>query len=105
MMFGLRSKEQVKEGIDTIFVDENIFPQTMDVLNTRSVPQGIKVLVGDWKAFDFSTKIFGAILQYPNGDGLIEDYADFVKKCTEVGAKTAIAVDIMSLVVLTPPGE
>ena len=105
MMFGLRSKEQVKEGIDTIFVDENIFPQTMDVLNTRSVPQGIKVLVGDWKAFDFSTKIFGAILQYPNGDGLIEDYADFVKKCTEVGAKTAVAADIMSLVVLTPPGE
>ena len=77
----------------------------MDVLNTRSVPQGIKVLVGDWKAFDFSTKIFGAILQYPNGDGLIEDYADFVKKCTEVGAKTAVAADIMSLVVLTPPGE
>ena len=105
MMFGLRSKEQVKEGIDTIFVDENIFPQTMDVLNTRSVPQGIKVLVGDWKAFDFSTKIFGAILQYPNGDGLIEDYADFVKKCTEEGAKTAVAADIMSLVVLTPPGE
>lgn len=105
MMFGLRSKEQVKEGIDTLFVDKNIFPQTLDVIRTRSNPQGIKLLVGDWREFDFSTKIFGAIVQYPNADGKIEDYAEFVKRCNENGAKTAVAADILSLVLLTPPGE
>lgn len=105
MMFALRSKEQVKEGIDTLFVDKNIFPQTLDVIRTRSNPQGIKLLVGDWREFDFSTKIFGAIVQYPNADGKIEDYAEFVKRCNENGAKTAVAADILSLVLLTPPGE
>lgn len=105
MMFGLRSKEQIKEGIDTLFVDKNIFPQTLDVIRTRSTPQGINLVVGDWKEFDFSTKIFGAIVQYPNANGKIEDYAEFVKRCNENGAKTAVAADILSLVLLTPPGE
>lgn len=105
MMFGLRSKEQIKEGIDTLFVDKNIFPQTLDVIRTRSTPQGINLVVGDWKEFDFSTKIFGVIVQYPNANGKIEDYAEFVKRCNENGAKTAVAADILSLVLLTPPGE
>jgi glycine dehydrogenase len=105
MMFGLRSKEQIKENINTIFVDEKIFPQTLAVLQTRSNPLNIKLLVGEWKEFDFSTKIFGAIVQYPNSDGKIENYTDFAKKCAENGAKIAVAADIMSLVLLTPPGE
>ncbi|MDR0830183.1 MAG: aminomethyl-transferring glycine dehydrogenase [Prevotellaceae bacterium] len=105
MMCGLRSKEQIKENINTIFVDKNIFPQTLAVLNTRANPQKINILVGDWKTFDFSTKVFGAIVQYPNSDGKIEDYSDFAKKCAENGAKIAVAADIMSLVLLTPPGE
>ena len=105
MMFGLRSKEQIKENINTIFVDKNIFPQTLAVLQTRSNPQKINILVGDWKDFDFSTKIFGAIVQYPNSDGKIEDYSEFAKKCAENNAKIAVAADIMPLVLLTPPGE
>ncbi|MDR3328471.1 MAG: aminomethyl-transferring glycine dehydrogenase [Prevotellaceae bacterium] len=105
MMFGLRSKEQVKEGINTIFVDENIFPQTLAVLNTRSVPQDIKLLTGDWKTFDFSTNVFGAIVQYPNSDGKIENYFAFAEKCARNNAKIAVCADIMSLVILTPPGE
>ncbi|MDR2684131.1 MAG: glycine dehydrogenase (aminomethyl-transferring), partial [Prevotellaceae bacterium] len=105
MMFGLRSKEQIKEGINTIFVDKNIFPQTLAVLKTRSNPQKINLLVGDWKEFDFSTKIFGAIVQYPNSNGKIENYTEFAKKCAENGAKIAVAADIMALVLLAPPGE
>jgi glycine dehydrogenase len=105
MMYGLRSKEQIKENINTIFIDEKIFPQTLAVLKTRSNPQKINLLVGDWKKFDFSTKIFGAIVQYPNSDGKIENYADFAKKCAENGAKIAVAADIMALVLLNPPGE
>lgn len=105
MMAVLRPKDQVKEGVNTLFVDKNIFPQTMAVLQTRSTPQGIKLLVGDWKTFDFSEKIFGAILQYPNSDGKVEDYAAFVEKCHNNGAKVAVAADIMSLVLLTAPGD
>ena len=105
MMAGLRSKEQVKEGVNTLFVDKNIFPQTLAVLNTRSVPQGIRLLVGDWKTFDFSEKVFGAIVQYPNSDGKIDNYAEFVEKCHANGAKIAVCADIMSLVLLTAPGD
>lgn len=105
MMAGLRSKDQVKEGVNTLFVDRNIFPQTLAVLQTRSTPQGIKLLIGDWKTFDFSEKIYGAILQYPNSDGKVEDYAAFVEKCQSHGAKVAVAADIMSLVLLTAPGD
>ena len=105
MMFSLRSKEMVKENVNTLFVDKNVFPQTLAVLKTRSNPQKINLLVGDWKEFDFSTKIFGAIVQYPNSDGKIEDYSDFAKKCAENNAKIAVAADIMALVLLTPPGE
>ncbi len=105
MMFGARTKAMAKEGVNTLFVDENIFPQTLAVLKTRSNPQGINLVVGNFKEFDFSTRIFGAIVQYPNGEGKIEDYSEFVGKCNENGAKVAVAADIMSLVLLIPPGE
>lgn len=105
MMYALRSRDQQKAGINKLFVDEKIFRQTKDVLATRSMPQGIELVYGDFDKFDFSTPIFGAILQYPNAEGTIADYRAFVEKAHAAGAKVAVAADIMSLVLLTPPGE
>lgn len=105
MMLALRSRDQQKAGLNKLFVDKNIWASTLDVLKTRSVPQGIELVVGDFAEFDFSTPIFGAIVQYPAADGTIADYREFASRCHENGAKVAVAADLMSLVLLTPPGE
>ena len=105
MMHAIRSREMQKAGVNTLFVDRNIFPQTADVLRTRSLPQGIQLLFGDFETFDFSTPIFGAIVQYPAGDGRIRDYREFTEKCHAHGAKVTVAADLMALVMLTAPGE
>lgn len=105
MMMALRSRAQQKEGVNTLFVDKNIFPQVLDVIKTRAIPQGVNVLVGDYATFDFSTPVFGAILQYPASDGTIRDYRAFTEQCHAHDAKVAVDADIMSLVLLTPPGE
>ncbi len=105
MMFSLRSRQQMKAGVNKLFVDEKIFPHVLAVLNTRGIPQGIDIVTGCYKDFDFSAEYFGCIVQYPNADGDIEDYAGFTAKAHEAGIKVAVLADIMSLVLLTPPGE
>lgn len=105
MMYNLRSREQLKANTNTLFVDEKLFAQTIDVLRTRSLPQGIELLIGDWKTFDFGTPIFGAIVQYPNSDGVICDYKAFAEKCHANAAKVTAIADILALTLLVPPGE
>ncbi len=105
MMYNLRDRDQVKTGVNRLFVDEKLFPQTIDVLRTRSLPQGIELLIGDWRTFDFGTPLFGAIVQYPNSDGVICDYRAFAEKCHANGARIAVVADILALTLLTPPGE
>ncbi len=105
MMYNLRSRDQVKAGINVLFVDENVFPQTLAVIRTRANAQGIVLQTGDYNALNFNGKLFGAILQYPDGNGNIEDYADFVSQAHASGCKVAVAADILSLALLTPPGE
>jgi glycine dehydrogenase len=105
MMYGLRSRDQIKNNVETLFVDERIFPQTLSVLQTRMHYSGIEVIVGNWKTFTFEQPCFGMILQYPNADGNVEDYRDLVKKAHESDCKVAVATDLMALVLLTPPGE
>ena len=68
-------------------------------------PQGIKIVKGDYKTFEFTPDVFGAIVQYPNKNGSIEDYRSFVNKANENGTRVAVAADLLSLVLLTPPGE
>lgn len=87
------------------FVDQEIFPQTKDVLITRAEPIGVELVFGDYKSFEPSNQYFGAIVQYPNDKGSIEDYREFVKTCNAHGIKTCFIADIMALTVLTPPGE
>ncbi|MCB2197551.1 MAG: aminomethyl-transferring glycine dehydrogenase [Bacteroidetes bacterium] len=105
MLFNARPRAQAKAGANVFFVDENIFPQTFDVIHTRAVPLGIEIVKGDYKSFELTDKVFGAIVQYPAADGKIEGYGDFVNKAHENNTAVAVAADIMSLVLLTPPGE
>jgi len=105
MMYNLRSREQVKAGINVLFVDENVFPQTLAVIRTRAKAQGIELQIGDFSSLAFDGKHFGAIVQYPDGNGNIEDYADFVSDAHAADCKVAVAADILSLALLKPPGE
>lgn len=105
MMYGLRSRDQKKNNANALFVDEKTFPQTLAVINTRMKYQGVEVVVGDYKTFNFTEKFFGAIVQYPNSDGTVEDYRSFVEKAHAIECKVAVAADLMALVLLTPPGE
>ena len=105
MMYALRSRTQQKAGANVVFVDENIFPQTLAVMTTRAIPQGIELRVGRYKEFEPSPEIFACILQYPNSSGNVENYADFTKKAHDADCKVAVAADILSLALLTPPGE
>jgi glycine dehydrogenase len=87
------------------FVDENIFPQTKDILITRSEPIGVELVFGNYKTFNPDTTYFGAVVQYPNDKGSIEDYREFAQQCKSHNVKTCFIADILSLTVLTPPGE
>ncbi|MBR5886362.1 MAG: hypothetical protein IKY93_06890 [Alistipes sp.] len=105
MMYSLRSREAVKEGRNQIFIDENIFPHTLDVLLTRSEPFGIELIVDNYAEYTFTGKEFGAIIQYPAANGEVRDYSAFVAAAHEVGALVAVDADLLSLALLTPPGE
>lgn len=105
MLYNSRSRAQAKAGAGVLFVDQDVFESTLAVLHTRMVPQGITVVTGNYKTYTFTEEVFGAILQYPNGDGSIEDYKEFVNRAQANGTRVAVAADLMSLVLLTPPGE
>ncbi|MFI3298966.1 MAG: aminomethyl-transferring glycine dehydrogenase [Rikenellaceae bacterium] len=105
MMFALRSRSAVKEGRNILFVDENIFPQTMDLLLTRSEPLGIELAVDNFDEYEFSGKEFGAIVQYPAANGEIRNYENFTAECHEKGLLVTAAVDILSLALLKSPAE
>ena len=105
MMFALRSRNIKKAGVNHLFIDQNIFPTTLDVVKTRAKFQGYELIIGDYKTFDFSTPIFGALLQYPSNDGTVEDYTAFTKACHEHEALVTVAADLMALAILKAPGE
>ncbi len=105
MLFSNRSREQVKNGANKFFVSNECYLQTIDLLKTRATPMGIELVIGDFKTANFDSSIYGVLIQYPAIDGNIYDYADFVKKVKANGTSVAVAADILSLVLLTPPGE
>lgn len=105
LLFDVRTREQKKNNVCKFFVSEEILPQTLSVLQTRSTPIGVELVVGNHETFDFSADYFGAILQYPGKYGQVNDYAGFIAKAKTAEIKVAVAADILSLVKLTPPGE
>jgi glycine dehydrogenase len=94
-----------KTGATAFFVSETCHPQTIEVVRTRALPLGIEVLVGDHRQFDFEVPIFGALLQYPATDGAIYDYRSLIEQAHAAGALVTVAADLLSLTLLTPPGE
>ena len=105
MMYALRSREAVKQGRNQIFVDENIFPHTLDVLLTRSEPFGIEIIRDDFASYEFTGKEFGAIVQYPAANGEVRDYAAFTAKAHEAGITVTAVADLLSLALLKSPAE
>ncbi|RXM44077.1 aminomethyl-transferring glycine dehydrogenase [Flavobacterium sp. YO64] len=105
LLFDVRTRDQKKNNTNKFFVSEEILPQTLSVLQTRSTPIGIELVVGNHETFDFSNEFFGAILQYPGKYGQVNDYSAFVAKAKENEIKVAFAADILSLAALTSPGE
>ena len=105
MFFNMRSREAVKAGANKFFVADTLFPQTIDVLISRATPLGIQVETGNWQSVEFDDSCFGAIVQYPDDNGEIHNYSSFVNKAHEKGILVAVAADLMSLAILTPPGE
>ncbi|MEY4834825.1 MAG: hypothetical protein RI980_940 [Bacteroidota bacterium] len=105
LLFDVRTRDQKKNNVSKFFVSEEILPQTLSVLQTRSTPLNIELVVGNHETFDFSSDFFGAILQYPGKFGQVHDYTAFIAKATENEIKVAVAADILSLAKLTPPGE
>lgn len=105
MMFNSRSREAVKEGRNQLFVDRNIFPQTLDVLLTRSEPYGIELIIDDYDQYEFTGKEFGAIVQYPAADGAVRDYAAFAAAAHAKGATVTAVADLLALALLQAPGE
>ena len=89
-----------------VFVSDKVFPQTIDVVKNRCEPLELEVIVGDWKSFDPSScdDLFATIVQYPDADGSVEDYAAFHESVHAAKATTIVAADILALTVLTAPG-
>lgn len=105
LLFDVRTRDQKKNNTNKFFVSEEILPQTLSILQTRSTPVGIELVVGNHETFDFSNEFFGAIVQYPGKYGQVNDYTAFVAKAKENEIKVAFAADILSLATLTSPGE
>jgi len=105
MMYNARSRAAVKAGANKFFVDEDMFLQTLDVIETRSNPLGIELVTGRYDEALFDAGFFGAIVQYPAASGQVRDYRSLAEKVHGAGALLGVAADLMSLALLTPPGE
>ncbi|MBT3385728.1 MAG: aminomethyl-transferring glycine dehydrogenase [Prolixibacteraceae bacterium] len=105
MMYNLRSRKMVKNGVNVVLVDEKMWVQTHDVLKTRATPLGIKLKIKAKNKFEFSDDVFGVLIQYPNSDGEIINYSELVKEAHEKEIKVAVAADLLSLAILVPPGD
>jgi glycine dehydrogenase len=105
LLFAVRERDQKKAGINKFFVSNQILPQTLSLLQTRAIPIGIELVVGEEDKFDFSEEFFGALLQYPGKYGEITDIESFISKANANGIKVAVAADILSLIKLEAPGK
>ncbi len=105
MLFNSRSRDAVKRGANQFFVSKNLFPQSIDVIRTRAIPLGIELIVDKQQDIEFNELMFGCVLQYPNQHGSVCDFSGIVEKAHAAGAMVAVAADLLSLTLLTPPGE
>lgn len=105
MFFNQLNKDHDHIERPRFFVDNEVFPQTKDVLQTRAIPVGIEIVFGDYHSTAIDASYFGALVQYPNDKGSVIDYKAFIQKTHEAGAYVVMATDLLALTLLTPPGE
>ena len=105
MLLNTMSRAKKKSGANKFFVSDLCYPQTIDVLKTRAEPLGINLVIDDYKTVDLSEEFFGVLLQYPAKYGEVLDYSNIVEKAKSCEAGVAVAADLLSLSLLTPPGE
>ena len=103
MLYSLR--KTAKKNANVFWVSEEVFPQTIDVLKTRCEPLGIKLRIGNHKNLELTEDIYGILVQYPSADGEVYDYTELFKHAEVKGILKAAATDLLSLALLTPPGE
>jgi len=103
MMFSLRKRPAVKAGVNVLFTDEKLFPQTLEVIRLRAEQLGIVIEQGNFKTYEFHEKVFGAIVQYPNSEGQVNDYSNFAEKAKQNNVLVGAAADLLGLAILTPP--
>ncbi len=105
MLYRVRSKEKIKSNATSFFVSDGCFPQTIDILKTRAAPLGIKIVIGNENEISLDESFYGAIVQYPDKDGMVNDYSKFMENVHVKNINVVVAADILSLTLLTPPGE
>ncbi len=105
MLFNHKNKDHDHISAGKFFIDEKIFKQTKDILITRAKPVGIELVFGDFKISQLDETYFGAIVQYPDSEGSIEDHKNFIEEVHKVNAQLIMATDLLALTLLTPPGE
>ena len=105
LLYNNRSRKQKADKIANFFVSELCFPQTIEILKTRAVPLGVKLVIANHDEVEIDEQFFGAILQYPAKYGEVIDYSDFVNQIKAIGVGVVVAADLLSLSLLTPPAE
>jgi len=105
MAHRIRHKELVKNDANKFFVTDKCYPQTIDVLKSRSEPLGIELVIGNVKEVKVDNSFYGVLFQYPDSEGFVENYSDCVTKFHSINAAVVFSADLLSLAILTPPGE
>ena len=105
MLFSSRSRAQKKANVVKFFISELCYPQTLEIVKTRAIPFGIDLVIGNHNKVKLDDSYFGCLLQYPEKHGEVIDYSEFVKSAKEHEIGVVVAADLLSLSLLTPPGE
>ena len=105
LLFSVRNRNQKKSNTVKFYVADDIFPQTLSLLKSRSNPLGIELVIDKIENVNLDNTFFGAIVQYPSSNGNICDIEPFVQKCKSNEIKVAVASDILSLTLLKDPGS
>ncbi|MCI0706067.1 MAG: aminomethyl-transferring glycine dehydrogenase [Ignavibacteriae bacterium] len=105
MLYGIVNRQQNGSPRNKFFVSSSCFIQTIEVVKSRALPLGIEVVIDDWQTTNIDKSFFGVLVQYPAEDGLVSDYRAFIENAHAAGALAVVASDLLSLALLTPPGE
>lgn len=105
MFHSSRSRDAVKRNAHRFFVSEGVFPQTLDVLKTRSAPIGVELVVGNHETQNLDSSFFGALVQYPDRKGRVHNFEAFAAQAKAHEIMVCVASDLLALALLKPPGE